>query len=260
MTREFQIPGKRLSVSELLIAWEQGTGKSLGEQALGLLIASSPEVPSDRVAKLSFGQRDACLLTLREWTFGPRLEATAVCPSCSERWEISFDVADMRLGPSKPLISGDSDNDLLGPHTTSVNGHEVIFRLPNSLDLQTAGRDGLDALWRGLLERCVLTAYQDGEIRQIDELPAEVVQAVTARMDQLDPQANIELTLSCASCGHQWQVLFDVASFFWAEIRTWAHRILRDVHTLASAYAWSEVDILAMSPSRREVYLRMVGE
>jgi hypothetical protein len=50
-----------------------------------------------------------------------------------------------------------------------------------------------------------------------------------------------------------------VVSFFWMEVESWAYRILRQVHALASAYGWSEGDILAMSPWRRQFYLEMVS-
>jgi hypothetical protein len=54
-------------------------------------------------------------------------------------------------------------------------------------------------------------------------------------------------------------VAFDIASYFWDEINAWANRILREVHILASRYGWSERDILALSPWRRQFYLDMVN-
>ena len=84
---------------------------------------------------------------------------------------------------------------------------------------------------------------------------ADVVDAIVAHMAQADPQADIQLSLVCPQCGHQWQAAFDIASFFWSEINAWANRMLREVHILASRYGWSETDILAMSPWRRQFYL-----
>ena len=52
---------------------------------------------------------------------------------------------------------------------------------------------------------------------------------------------------------------FDIGAFFWSEIDAWAGRILQQVHVLASAYGWSERDVLALSPVRRQLYLGMVG-
>ena len=78
-------------------------------------------------------------------------------------------------------------------------------------------------------------------------------------MAQADPQADVQLALSCPVCGHKWQTAFDIVSFFWSEINAWAARILREVHILAWGYGWREADILALRPWRREVYLEMVS-
>lgn len=72
-------------------------------------------------------------------------------------------------------------------------------------------------------------------------------------------QRQKESSLTCPSCNHGWHALFDIVSFFWSEIQSWASRIMREVHLLASAYGWRETDILAMSPLRRRLYLEMVG-
>ena len=45
----------------------------------------------------------------------------------------------------------------------------------------------------------------------------------------------------------------------WAEISARAQHLLREVHLLASAYGWSEQQILELSPTRRASYLRMVS-
>jgi hypothetical protein len=54
-------------------------------------------------------------------------------------------------------------------------------------------------------------------------------------------------------------VLFDIATFFWAEVSAHARRLIRDVHALARAYGWREVEILSMSGWRRERYLEQLG-
>ena len=56
-----------------------------------------------------------------------------------------------------------------------------------------------------------------------------------------------------------WQLTLDIVSFLWSEISSLAKRHLREVHTLAWAYGWSEADILAMSPARRQFYLESVS-
>ena len=39
----------------------------------------------------------------------------------------------------------------------------------------------------------------------------------------------------------------------------WAGRMLLDIHALARAYGWSESDILALPPRRRQAYLELVA-
>jgi hypothetical protein len=239
---------RALSATELLAVWEQGQGQLPVQQALILLAAACPEAPLDALASLRIGRRDAGLLTLREWTFGPQLVSLAVCPGCGERLELAFDVADIRApedGPDEPL-------------SLTVAGCEVAFRLPNSLDLIAAANVGDVAASRQLLlERCVLAVQRAGEA-PAGALPPEVVAAISARMAEADPQADVQLALVCPACGQPWHAALDIVSFFWSEINAWAIRVLRDVHALASAYGWREADILALSPWRRQCYLEMV--
>ena len=82
---------------------------------------------------------------------------------------------------------------------------------------------------------------------------------VAEQMAARDPLAEIELALACPACGHQWQLVFDIASFLWLKIEMQARRLLREVHALARAYGWREADILALSPGRRQAYLEMVS-
>jgi hypothetical protein len=240
-----------LLASELLDIWEQGLAQPSGRRALTLLAAACPDTPPDALARLSIGQRDGRLLRLREWTFGPQLVGLATCPGCSERLELTFNVSDIRMDPETEAAETLSLNDA---------GYEVHFRVPNSLDMEfIAASKDLTTTRHILLDRCILSAQISGKEKAIDQLPADVVDAVVEEMAKADPQADVQLALSCSSCGHQWQAIFDIVSFFWSEINVWAHRILREVHVLASAYGWTEIHILALSPGRRRSYMEMVS-
>ena len=84
--------------------------------------------------------------------------------------------------------------------------------------------------------------------------------AIAAEMEKADPQANVQLALDCADCGHRWLSGFDIVPFLWSEIDNWARRVLREVCALASAFGWREADILAMSAGRRQLYLQMIAD
>jgi hypothetical protein len=209
-------------------------------------------MPIDALAHFSIGQRDTLLLTLHERIFGPRLASLAICSGCGEQLELAFDAADIRAAPE---VEPDEAMWL------SIGDYEVRFRLPNSLDLAAvAGSSDPCATRTRLLERCTLAARHGDEATSADQLPGEVVAAMVEQMAKVDPQADIRLRLTCPECGQQWQATLDVLSYVWTELDAWAHRMLREVHVLALAYHWREVDILAMSPWRRRYYLEMVQE
>lgn len=233
---------------ELLDAWEHAGAQGPVKRSLLLLAAAWPEESLEGLARLSIGQRDARLLMLRESTFGPRLSCLAACPGCGESLELDVEVDDIRLA------SESAEGDLL----LSANGNEVRFRVPNSIDLATVESEhDLASARQVLLERCVLAAEHQGE--PLEEVPAEMVEAMVARMGEVDAQADVRLVLACPACSHQWESVFDIVPFLWSEIDAWAHRTLDEVHALASAYGWSELDILAMTPWRRRCYIEMVG-
>jgi hypothetical protein len=77
-------------------------------------------------------------------------------------------------------------------------------------------------------------------------------------MADVDPMAHVEMRLTCPECRAEWMVPFDIASYLWAEVSDRAMRLLRDVNTLARAFGWSEADILALAPRRRQLYLELV--
>jgi hypothetical protein len=244
---------RALSAGELLTVWEQGVNQRPSQRALALLvIACADDAPPDRLARLSIGQRDGHLLRLRERIFGPRLAAISACPACSEALEFTVNAADIRVAPvSQP--------------TETINlahaDYDVQFRLPNALDLTTVDPSAdRQTNTRYLLRRCITSARRDGTDVPADKLPAEIVAAITERMAEADPQADVQLELACPQCEHRWQTPLDIVSFFWSEINAWALRLMNDVHALASAYGWREADILAMSPTRRQAYLDLVHQ
>ena len=236
-----------LTAQELLQVWEQGCDQPPTQQALTLLAAAVPEASRDELAALPIGQRDGQLLTLREWIFGSQIESVAQCPKCGESLELNFHIDDIRVDLA------------LAPQTTGQleqAGYQVRYRLPNSEDLAAVSTDDEATAQALLLSRCLLeVAPPEG---QAAELPSDVATAVMAAMAAQDPQADVELDLTCPTCEHQWLSGFDIVTFFWHELTVWARRLLWEVHRLAQAYGWSESEIIALSPRRRQFYLEMV--
>ncbi len=239
-----------LSASELLDVWERALTQQPVERALGLLGAACPEISPDALAHLSIGRRDAALLTLRAWTFGARMAGVISCARCGDRLDLALDLAGLPLssfGAAPPEVS------------LELAGYEIRFRPPNSADLAACAGLDLAAIRAQLLARCVIEARSESRPVAADHLPEHCAQAIMERMAEADPQADIQVDISCPACNHRWRQTFDIVSFFWSEIDAWARRLLREVHSLALAYGWSESEILELSPRRRQFYLEMVG-
>jgi len=237
----------------MLNIWEQGLDQPLLQRALILLGAACPEMKPGALAELSIGQRDERLLQLRERLFGPQLVNTVVCPACSERMEWENRIADIR-------ISSLQDESALNEFELDMDNYHLRFRLPNSLDIaDVINCDDRDKAQEDLLTRCILKAECAGEDYAVDQLPDHLIEAISQRIEALDPQAEIRINLHCPECSHSWDVLFDIASFLWSELNDWAERTLQLVHTLARGYGWTEQEILNLSPIRRQLYLGMLG-
>jgi hypothetical protein len=248
-----------LSGADLLNIWERGIGKTPVERALVMLDAAFPQAPPGLLAKLNVAQRDRYLLHLRALTFGPLFKGLIDCPLCHQRLELEFDT--QHLPVSLSTLPDPESMDLLRTETAfHMDQYEVHFRLPNSIDLAFLSEviDGSAARQR-LLEACIVSVKQEEKSISVSELPAEVLDQVVQEMDQADPVTDLTLPTSCPNCGQTSEIVFDIVTFFWGEIQSLSARLIREVHTLASAYGWREADILAMSPWRRKQYLELMS-
>ncbi|MEA2464588.1 MAG: hypothetical protein QOJ98_2335 [Acidobacteriota bacterium] len=193
---------------------------------------------------LTAGDREAILLHLRRATFGEKLTSVLRCPrgGCDERMDLELRVSDLLVAPP---------DDPAEVHSLMAEGEEIRFRLPNGADLEEAAelaQTDVDAAARLLLERCVLSS------------PVPDASALSARMAELDPQAELILELTCTKCERPFTALFDTASFLFGELAARRGSLYREVHQLALHYHWSESDILALTPTRRRRYLDLLAE
>ena len=237
-----------LSDHEVLRVWETGLAQHPVDRALTILATAFTDTYQDRLATMSVGQRDGHLMDIREANFGSGVSGVAECPECGELLEWALNLADIR---STRDVADEGE-----PNRFAVDNYELSYRLPNSTDLAAVTLGGDVPAGRAvLLGRCVLEAKENGARIEPSSLPEAVVLGLAAEMEARDPQAETLLDFECPGCGSRWQAHFDILTFLWAEIQSRARRLLGEVHSLACAYAWSEADILGMSPVRRRFYL-----
>lgn len=239
---------RALTARALLQVWEWGDGWHPIDQALAILHAAFPEKPRDELTTLSLSQRDGLLLALRKHTFGPHLQGFAQCPTCGESLEFSLD-----------LSSLPAPHPLPGEQTLAVDGYEIHFRTPNTLDLAAMARQtNVETATATLLNRLVTRVCQGNTEIPLASLPPACVQTLEDHLTEHDPLLDMQLAMECPACHHQWSVVFDILTFFWTEIAAHARRLLGEVHALAQAYGWYEDEILSLSDRRRKMYLQMV--
>ncbi|MDB5069141.1 MAG: hypothetical protein JWM87_252 [Candidatus Eremiobacteraeota bacterium] len=222
----------RLTDADLLTAWERGCAEPRPARLLALLAAVSSS-SAHELASLPLGERDRRLLALRQRLFGAQFVGVAACARCAEPVEVVFDSGDL------PAVEAAC------AERVPVRGGQA--RMPTTFDLVAAhnARDA-GAARAMLVERCIGSACEPQD-----------VDAAASALAEADPFLDLTVGTACTRCGTALTLSFDVEAFLWSELEAWARRALRTIATLARAFGWSESEILAMSPWRREAYLRI---
>jgi hypothetical protein len=227
------------AAARLIEAWDAGLVQHPVDRAL-TIAGCYTDLDRQQLAALSIGERDALLLEIRRLVAGDRLSGICRCETCGEGNEFELDAAALppaAVPPDRVVI-------------TTVGGRSVRARLPNSFDLAAViDTPDEDAATRLIVRRCL-----------VDDAPVddEVVDAVDRAMEAAEGVAAVAVNFACSACGAANRAPLDIASFLWTELAERIARVVEDVDILASAYGWSEADILAMSERRRALYVERV--
>lgn len=234
-----------LDQCEYLAVWESGSALDPVRRAVAVLAAIQGESP-EQCAEVDVGSRDVLLGRLLATLTGPTAFAVSDCAGCGALLDVPVDVAAVCAFPvHEPGAT----------LTTAVDDEPVSYRLPTSEDLLAVADEPPPAARRALLARCLdldLTGMADDDVAHIGE-------AVERAMDEAAPAGAIDLVVRCPACAHVAGLPLDVPTLLWAEIEMQAANVLEDVHVLATAYGWTEADVLALGPLRRAAYLAMAA-
>lgn len=237
-----------LSARQIVSAWEQGRRQHPIDRALTLLACADPAPGRGALASLPLGERDARLLAVHRDTFGAGLACFAECAGCGERLEVELDA-----GAVAASAGG------AGEGTLEVGELVLELRPLDSRDLAAAAACGTaEEGAKVLARRSVRSAARAGVAVEAGEAAEANQDRIAARLLELDPRAEVMLDLRCPGCGEAIAAPLDVAAFVWSKLSASARRLLREVHTLASAYGWSEESILALGDARRQAYLELI--
>lgn len=240
---------QQLEGGALLTVWERA-------------LAQPPEAREDVLLQAVFeksaraqtlGQFNARLIDAHARLFGRELALRSGCARCGSVAQFSTDCA--QLAAPLPVTAGDEQS-----HRLRLDEYEIEFRLPGRADItavSSAVSDNDFALQ--LLERCVLACTRDDAPIPISALPDAVLDALSQKMEALDPAASISFAVACPQCDARWDAKLDVGSVLWQKIQAAAEHLLLDIDALARAYGWSEREILQLTALRRAAYLQMVS-
>ncbi len=233
-----------MNATLLLDIWEAGIARP-GSRARLMHRAACEGAEAGETDNASPGERSFALLVWRELLFGPRMPCIADCASCGERMEFELQRTDLYAGASYEL-----------PEFIEVAPppFQVRMRRVRVKDIEEANGDA-----EALFARCVVHARKKRTAINARDIPPSVRDRIEEQMRVADPLLDMRLELVCAACSHKWSAPFDVAAFCWNEVERWAQRMLDSIHHLASAYGWSEGEVLALSARRRDHYLQMVA-
>ncbi len=234
-----------VSPAALLEAWEHARRRSSLDQGNLFIGLAWPELGPADLEAMPLGRREALLLALRRRLFGPRLDGLTTCPACQTAVEFSLELPDSEVMHELPVAV---------PITVTVGEYALAARLPSAADLRRAAAEERPPWLYG-----VSRAERAGQPVDPAALPAAVAAEVETVLRQADPLALIEVDLTCPACGRRWLAPLDTAAYLFHELEAWAHETLWVVHRLASAYHWSEAEILSLSPWRRQYYLELAG-
>jgi hypothetical protein len=205
------------------------------------------------VRHLAVGDREALLLHLRRLTFGDRMQAVVSCPdpACGTKMDVPLSVGNL-------LVSASNTSHDRYEIAIDRNGstYRAIVRVPTGADAEAAaGLAALDPARAAdhILRACVQQILRDGE--RVDDVAPDIASAVGDAFADLDPQAELKLSLACVQCGRRITAIVDAAAYVLREIADGARQLHREVHLLAFHYHWAEAEILGMTPARRRRYL-----
>jgi hypothetical protein len=245
-----------LNASELLLPAHRTT--ALLARCLEGLGTAGP-VTTETVRSLTVGDREALLLHLRRLTLGDHLQAFVECPApdCGETMDLDLKVSDLLLPPYDHCRRSYEAE-------VAENGtdYRVRFRLPTGADQEDAAilaRTDPQAAAERLLRRCVESAT-NGDGESVGALPPAVADRISAAMSELDPQAELMLSLTCPTCSHAFLAPFDTANYLFQELDSRVKRLYREAHLLAFYYHWSEAEIINMPDRKRRLYLELLEE
>lgn len=213
------------------------------------LLARAATIDAERWWQRPVGERTAALLALlRESEGAEAIAITLRCAAagCGARLEIELPHAAFAVVPP---TSETSASETITIHRD--DGDAFSLRRPTGEDLHAWGAlrpvSREQALMAMLTSLSIAGAPRPGDAARAAEALAEA-----------DPLVAFSVVCACPICGHEAEHEVDLEGLVLQRLAARQRALLREVHTLASRYGWTESEILAVTPARRARYLELI--
>lgn len=212
----------------------------------GLTLPDYKKLSEREIWAWSLAKRLKYLLDIVQESLCSSLQFTHHCcaEECAEQLEFDLPLNEFSHLVVKEII------------TLNIEGQELQLRLPTGQDQQ---------LWlrcpklpvTELIQSLVLSV--DKKIPgQNWELPESWVTQISAALEITDPLMTLRLDLLCPLCAFNDKVDLDLETQLVERLKLAQKTLLLDIHTIASAYHWSEEQIVTLSPQRRQFYIKQI--
>lgn len=190
-------------------------------------------------------RRLQALLAVERASGGARAEIELRCPhvDCGETMAIDLDLERFVLPDQPPRFD-----------VEVTPGVRACVRLPSGNDQLRWSALATCAVPQRLARELVETINGESLSRSAD-LAEDWFEPLAAALEERDPLTALRLAAQCPACGAPVAAEFDLEAHLLESAAARQARLLDTVHRLARGYHWSERDILALAPSRRQQYL-----
>lgn len=209
------------------------------------------------IAEMTIGDRVALLLHLRRISFGEVAQLETRCPACQEPiasdLAISELVRHMQVQPEVDYYNIEFDEYSVWARLPCGRDQGLIAQVENHAEDATT--PDIDYA-RQIVKMCVTRSIPDLP----KDLPDDLVQKISTKLEVLDPLANISLNMICPVCNHSFKMPFFVEQFLFQELMMRQRQLDQEIHWLAFYYHWNENEILSLPLTRRKRYVELIAD
>ncbi len=211
------------------------------------------QTPREFFNDLTVGKRIQCLAAIVTAGGVSEMNLRLHCreESCKELMEIALTMED---------ITGMHQSAEEGACLIPFGGRDYTFRKPTARDQM----EWLKQTYPGeeaAAEAMMRTLHIPGEATRANgEIPtgSQWITAVNEGMKNQDPLVTMEMILFCPACNKENHYEPDLEELTLTKLHKIQQGQLNNIHKLASRYHWSEAQIMALTPSRRNYYLTLI--